>query len=199
MTYGQIKRSVLEHLNRATINGESVPPSYNGQSDDLRRIWGLVNEAVVTIRTRYKRETAVYYPKDGYRAGSLYRYELPADFYALRSGGIYRLEGGEMIPCGGARFFGRELLLGEGEYAVEYYRYPDLLPEDPEDSYEFSQDPEVLGAAMYYAAANLALAEDEFLYTALLREYEARLGRMLMPVQMVCGKVKDVYSGGEGA
>lgn len=197
MTYGEIKRRVLEHINRATINGADVPAAYNGHSDDLRRIRGLINEAVTLIRTRYAFEVAVFAPKEGEALGKLVKYALPEDFYALY-GTIYRVEAEGPVPFRGGKLLGsRHILLPKGEFLVEYKRYPDLLPEDPEDDYEYPQSAEVLDAAAYFAAAYLALTEDEFLYTALLREYEARLARMAARPWAECGRVKDAYGGEE--
>lgn len=196
MTYGSLKRRVLEHLNRATINGAEVSPAYNGQSDDLLRIPGLINEAVTVIRTQYLYEIATFLPTNGEPVGDMVKYALPEDFYAL-CGHIHQFSQGRLTPFRGGKLLGsKELLLPRGEFVVEYRRYPSLLPEDPADDYEYAQNAEVLDAAAWFAAAQLAVTEDEVLYAAALREYEKRLGRMGTPLWAECGRVADVYGGG---
>lgn len=59
MTYGELKRKVLELMDRATVAGSDISPAYNGQSDVLRRIPGLLNDAVMRIRDRIPLEDQV--------------------------------------------------------------------------------------------------------------------------------------------
>lgn len=201
MTYREIKRRVLEHINRATIAGQEVSPAYNGQSDDLMRIPGLINEAVVSIRTLARPETGVFTPEEGESMYGMKKYDLPTDFRSMKGGGVYQVKDGRLESFGGWRLFGsRAILLPEGRFLVEYCRYPDLLPEDPEEDFDYVQDVEVLYAAIYYAAANLVMPEDEFVYSALMRDYENRFARMITPVACTTGRVGDVYAsfGGDG-
>ena len=201
MTYREIKRRVLEHINRATIAGQEVSPAYNGQSDDLMRIPGLINEAVVSIRTLARPETGVFTPEEGESMYGMKKYDLPTDFRSMKGGGVYQVKDGRLESFGGWRLFGsRAILLPEGKFLVEYCRYPDLLPEDPEEDFDYVQDVEVLYAASYYAAANLVMLEDEFVYSALMRDYENRFARMIAPVACTTGNIGDVYAafGGDG-
>ena len=201
MTYREIKRRVLEHINRATIAGQEVSPAYNGQSDDLMRIPGLINEAVVSIRTLARPETGVFTPEEGESMYGMKKYDLPTDFRSMKGGGVYQVKDGRLESFGGWRLFGsRAILLPEGRFLVEYCRYPDLLPEDPEEDFDYVQDVEVLYAAIYYAAANLVMPEDEFVYSALMRDYENRFARMIAPVACTTGNIGDVYAsfGGDG-
>ena len=201
MTYREIKRRVLEHINRATIAGQEVSPAYNGQSDDLMRIPGLINEAVVSIRTLARPETGVFTPEEGESMYGMKKYDLPTDFRSMKGGGVYQVKDGRLESFGGWRLFGsRAILLPEGRFLVEYCRYPDLLPEDPEEDFDYVQDVEVLYAAIYYAAANLVMPEDEFVYSALMRDYENRFARMITPVACTTGNIGDVYAafGGDG-
>ena len=201
MTYREIKRRVLEHINRATIAGQEVSPAYNGQSDDLMRIPGLINEAVVSIRTLARPETGVFTPEEGESMYGMKKYDLPTDFRSMKGGGVYQVKNGRLESFGGWRLFGsRAILLPEGRFLVEYCRYPDLLPEDPEEDFDYVQDVEVLYAAIYYAAANLVMPEDEFVYSALMRDYENRFARMIAPVACTMGNIGDVYAsfGGDG-
>ena len=55
---------------------------------------------------------------------------------------------------------------------------PDTLPDDPSDSYELSAPEAWTRAACYYAAAYLVADENEFLYAALMNEFETHLTRI---------------------
>ena len=184
MTYKEIKRRVLEHINRASIAGSEVSPAYNCQSDDLMRIPGLINEAVVSIRTLARPETGVFVPREGESMYGMKKYDLPEDFRSMK-GGVYQVKDGQMESFGGWRLFGSRAI---------------LLPEDPEEDFDYVQDVEVLYAAIYYAAANLVMLEDEFVYSALMRDYENRFARMITPVACTTGSVGDMYAsfGGDG-
>lgn len=201
MTYREIKRRVLEHINRSTIAGQEVSPAYNGQSDDLKRIPGLINEAVVSIRTLARPDRGVFTPEEGERMYGMKKYDLPADYRSMKGGGVYQVKDGKLESFGGWKLLGnRSILLPEGKFLVEYCRYPDLLPGEPEEDFDYVQDVEVLYAAIYYAAANLVMMEDEFVYSALMRDYENRFARMIAPVACTTGSVGDVYAsfGGDG-
>ena len=87
----------------------------------------------------------------------------------------------------------RALLTPEGTFFVEYYHYPEQLPENPGDEYECGETPEVLRLACLYAAACLMRTEDEFAYTTLYGEYETRLSRMTPAVVAQVGAVSDAY------
>lgn len=201
MLYQEIKRRVLEHLNRYSIAGEVVSPAYNGQSDDLQRIPNLINDAVMGIRTTVQPITAHFYPQSEEKEHGLMKCPLPTDFRMLKGSGVWHAEKGDSLnPFRGKMLLDdKHLYLPEGEYMVEYYRYPELLPEDPGDEYEYGESREVLLAAACYAAANLAMLDDEFVYSALMQEYERRLLRMTTPPWDTVKSVTDVYGfmGGE--
>ena len=55
---------------------------------------------------------------------------------------------------------------------------PDTLPDDPGDSYDLSAPEAWTRAACYYAAAYLVADENEFLYAALMNEFETHLTRI---------------------
>lgn len=54
----------------------------------------------------------------------------------------------------------------------------DTLPDDPADEYELLAPDAWAQVACYYAAAYLVADENEFLYAALMNEYEAFLNRL---------------------
>lgn len=199
MTYGEIKRKVLEKIDRATINGAAIPASYNGQSDALQRIPGLINEAVMAICTEQHRYTGYFAPKaeEGTPFGKLIRYPLPENFYSLQGGSVFRMKGRDAQSYTRARIVGREIILPPGDFLVEYWRYPDLLPDDPADTYDYRMALEILHAAMCFAAARLVVTEDESLYNALMRDYRAWLEALDVPFWTETTKVADVYGGRE--
>ena len=199
MKYGEIKREVLEHINQYTMAGSKIAPYYNNQEDYLNRIPNLINEALVNIRTLVKPIPVVFALTEGIPYGGMMRYQLPEDFWSLRSGGVTVIRGGQFRRTNQYRLQGRQYVLvpqDGGSYTVEYYRYPEQLPTDGlTDDYELMEDLEVLQAATYYAAANLVMLEDEFAYASLYNDYESRLGR-ISPVGIGdVGDVEDVYGG----
>ena len=199
MKYGEIKREVLAHINQYTMAGSKIAPYYNNQEDYLNRIPNLINEALVNIRTLVKPIPVVFALTEGIPYGGMMRYQLPEDFWSLRSGGVTVIRDGQFRRTNQYRLQGRQYVLvpqDGGSYTVEYYRYPEQLPtEGLTDDYELMEDLEVLQAATYYAAANLVMLEDEFAYASLYNDYESRLGRISPGVTAEVGTVEDVYGG----
>ena len=58
------------------------------------------------------------------------------------------------------------------------FEEPDRLPADPPDAYELSAPFAQVQCACYYAAALLVADENEFLYSALMNEFESFLNRV---------------------
>ena len=198
MLYSEIKRETLSHVNLYTIGGGPVAASYNNQADYLNKIPHLINEALVNIRTLVKPDPVVYPLSDGQVMGDMVRYELPDDFWSLRTGGVSVIRDGRFQKTNNYRLQGKKYILvpkdAEGEYTVEYYRYPDQLPMDPQDTAELKEDIEVIQAATYYAAANLVMQEDEFAYSALYNDYESRLGRISRGITAEVEPIQDAYA-----
>ena len=197
MKYADIKRAVLSHINQYTMAGAQVAQTYNNQADYLNRIPVLVNEALVNIRTLVKPIPVVYSLDYEEPYGGMMRYELPTDFWSLRSGGVSVIRDGKFRKTNQYRLQGKKYILvpGAGSYTVEYYRYPVQLPLDNTltDSYELDEDPEVIQAATYYASAYLVLQEDEFAYATLYNDYESRLGRISPGVTAEVQPIEDSY------
>ena len=197
MKYADIKRAVLSHINQYTMAGAQVAQTYNNQADYLNRIPVLVNEALVNIRTLVKPIPVVYSLDYGEPYGGMMRYELPTDFWSLRSGGVSVIRDGKFRKTNQYRLQGKKYILvpEDGSYTVEYYRYPVQLPLDNTltDSYELDEDPEVIQTATYYASAYLVLQEDEFAYATLYNDYESRLGRISPGITAEVQPVEDSY------
>lgn len=203
MLYSEIKREVLGHIDQYTMAGSPVAASYNNQADYLNRIPVLINEGLVNIRTLVKPDPVVFQLKSFKDFGGMNRYELPDDFWALKSGGVSVIRNGRFEKTNDYRLLGKKYILTpktDANYVVEYYKYPELLPLDKTltDSYEVEEDIEVIQAATYYAAANLVMREDEFMYASLYNEYESRLSRISPGVTVEVQPVQDAYSFGAG-
>lgn len=196
MRYADIKRAVLSHINQYTMVGSPVAPSYNNQADYLNRIPTLMNEALVNIRTFVKPLPVVYDLVGGEEYGDYMRYELPSDFWSLRSGGVTIIRDGHYMKTNNYHLQGAKyILVPEGDCTIEYYRYPELLPMDGSipDDYEVNEDLEVLQTATYYVSAYLVLQEDEFAYAQLYNDYESRLARIAPRVTVENIPIKDVF------
>lgn len=198
MLYSEIKRETLGHINQYSMAGSPVAASYNNQADYLNRIPLLINEGVLNVRTLVKPEPVVFSLQSGEEYGDMIRYELPDDFWTLKTGGVTVIRDGRFQKTNNYRLQGKKYVLipkrAEGSYSVEYYKYPNKLPLKPEDDFELEEDIEVIQAATYYAAAQLVLLEDEFAYASLYNDYESRLGRITRGVTVEVQPVEDSYS-----
>lgn len=195
MEYRNIKRAVLELMDQYSVAGETVSPAYNNQSDTLRRIPGLINQAFVDIRTGPAPERNVCRLENGQRLENGWReHTLPGDFWRLCSGGVRKVSADALTPDNNYQLLGeRTILTPEGAYMVEYYHYPEQLPDDPADEYDCAETPDTIRAACLYAAACLMRGEDEFAYTTLWNEYESRLSRLTPALTAETRSVQDVY------
>ena len=199
MKYGDIKREVLSHINQYTMTGSEVAPSYNNQADYINRIPVFFNEGIMNIRTLVKPEPVVYPLTGGEIYGDMFRCQLPDDLWHVRTGGVSVFRDGRYHKTNQYLLQGRDFILtpvsNSDLYVVEYYRYPNQLPLDSSltDDYELEEDPEVLHAAAFYAAANLVMQEDEFAYASLYNDYESRLGRISPGVTAEVQPVDDAY------
>lgn len=203
MNYAEIKRETLAHIRQYSIAGSPIASSYNNQADYLNRIPQLINEGLVNIRTLVKPDPVVYpLTKDGEEYGNMTRYELPEDFWSLKTGGVTVIRDGHFQKTNNYRLQGKKYILipkdAEGEYTVEYYRYPPKLPLSPADDFEVEEDIEVIQAATYYAAAQLVLHDDETVYAYLYNDYESRLSRIGPGVSVEVTPVQDAYLFGMG-
>lgn len=198
--YKELEREVLELINQYSIAGESVSPAYNNQADYLARIPNLLNSALMDIRTGPIPARASATLRDGADVGGGWvRYPFPDDCWRILSGGVFRLSSDRPPePAAQFRFIGNAVILPQGEFAVEYFRYPPHIPSPPISNYMVQEDDDILHAAALYAAAQLVMMEDEFTYAALSNEYETRIVRMRPPVTAEISSVTDRYHDGYG-
>jgi hypothetical protein len=125
-----------------------------------------------------------------------YSAKLPEDFWRLRTGGIEKLESdGRYHRTNNYKLRGKNRLVfpEKAFYRIEYYRYPQQLPLDPADDDELTEDPDVLQAAIVYAAANLVMYDDEHAYAVLYNDYESRLSRLVTGPDIEVHTVEDSY------
>ena len=195
MQYGEIRRGVLELIDQYSVAGILVSPAYNQQSDALRRIPGFINQALFDIRTGPYPERNVCRLEHGETLSNGWKqHALPGDFWRLCSGGVRKLsDDGPELTNEYQLLGGKTLLTRDGVYMVEYYHYPEQLPEDPPDEYECDESPETIRIACLYAAACLMRTEDESAYATLFQEYESRLSRLTPAFVADVHAVRDVY------
>lgn len=199
MRYADIKRAVLSHIDQYSMTGDVIQPTYNSQGDYLNRIPIFINEALVNIRTTFKPSPIVVPLENGEDGGRFITYSLPSDFWSLRSGGVFKVNGGRFEKTNEYRLSGRGKIIvpsrEKGQYFIEYYRYPMQLPLDGSltDDFEVDEDIDVIQAATYFAAAQLVIREDEFMYATLYNEYDGRLSRLTNGVSAEVHPVEDAY------
>lgn len=198
MLYSEIKREVLSRINRYSKAGTPIAATYNNQEDYLNRIPIFVNSGIVNIRTTTRRLlTSAILTEAEDTFGGMARYVLPEDFYQLKTGGVSIVRNGSLEKTNNYRLSGRTHILvpitTDADFVVEYYRYPDLLPLSPKGDFNFPEDVDVLQCACTYAAAQLAMYDDEFMYTALYNDYEAQLTRLSNGVDAEVHIIEDAY------
>ena len=192
MTYGEIKRAVLEQINQRSIAGELVADDYNNQSDYVSRIPNLITQAVTHIRTSVCPERNVFPVEQNGQKWEAVR--LPSDCRRIVTGGIREVTDSGPRATNNYHLLGdRQIWFPPGEYLVEYEVYPRQLPAAPVDAYDFMEEPEVLQAAIYYAAAHLVRMDDAFSYQALYNEYQERLAALVPAPSAEIVPIEDVY------
>lgn len=208
MTFGQLKKRVMQFVFSESIAGTEIPETYNNQADYLRMIPGLANDGMMYIATTVKRipafvELSTLRKED---KGTHYLYVLPGNFWRMNNGGLIWQRPCEDGPFAYDRFHGYRLYGNNrlmvpkntpnlDQVLVEYYRYPHTVDEETEDDTELDNTRETHEALPYYIAAQLVLYDDPFRYSALWNAFETRLGRITEPVTTEYSRVDDAYFG----
>ena len=196
MTYGQMKHMVLQLLDRYSVAGEEVALTYNGQGDLIARIPALTRDCLYYMATSVRRLRTTAELRDPEEFGDMQIYTLPEDFYQA-AGAPVRLEDGK--ACANYRMAGDRMLMipstDRSRYYLEYFRYPCVPGEDPEDDDFLDCPPEAWAAVAYYVAAHLMMDEDPHLHAVLHNEFEMKLARLQEGVRMQPGLTADVYGG----
>jgi len=199
LNYGQVKDQVLKLLNQYTRAGAPVTDSYNNQLDYLKRIPSLVNDALMEIATTARKIPAVLTLSSLPRSvvGDQARYELPEDFYQFVSGSVVTTTTGKLLHTNCFSTQGRKTLLvpkdEAGDYTISYYRYPTLLPENPDDGAELDNEPETHQAIPFYVASFLVAHDDAFLCSLFSNKYADKLAKMFAGITTEVRPVDDAY------
>ena len=201
MTYQWARNFTLELINQRSIAGAEIAPSYNNQADYLKKIARLLDDAALQAAAGAGAMRAVK-PLSELEVGQLGQwrsYTLPEDCRRLVC--LLRTDGPRLQKYHRYRLVGDDKIAVparlDGELAVEYFRYPRLLGEDPEEEAELDNTVEVQTALPYYAAAMLVLGDDAFAYATLMNQFESRLARVGRGPQAEWETVEDAYSAEE--
>lgn len=137
MRYGEVCNAALQLMNQYSLAGDTIPRSYNNQSDYYGRMAQLVDDAMMVIAEGPRRIRAVKKLdcEHGKEQGPYLRYVLPEDLMEVIPGGlfVYSPEGTrrplEMhYQTGYDRLDERRILLprelAKQEVWLEYYRRP---------------------------------------------------------------------------
>lgn len=208
MNYGQLKRMTMQLVFSESIAGTEIPETYNNQADYLRMIPALANDGMVYIATTVKRipEMVPLSDLEMEEKGSYNLYILPKNFWRMHNGGIVwphpGIDGNIIFErYHWYRLYANDKLLvprnvpNLDEMMVEYYRYPAMLGNEPNDGVELDNTPETHMALPYYVAAQLVLYDDPFRYSALWNAFETRLGRITEPITTEFNQMDDAYGG----
>ena len=207
MTYGQVKRQSLELIFSESIAGTPIQSTYNNQADYERMIPGLVNDCQMYIGTTVKKIPAMVPLESLIKNDSDPNFDiflLPENCFQMMNGGlvfahkqndfhevanrvhhIYRLYGGNQLwlPKGkGANLY------------LEYWRYPDQLPNDPDDETPLDNTPDVHAVIPYWVAAQAVMYDDAFRHATLYNTFEDRIARLKPnPTFVEDARTEDVY------
>ena len=199
MNYAKARDITLQLINHYSVGGARIADTYNGQSDYLKRIPNLLNDAAMQAATT----TAPIRVLDDLKNlrcddnGAWMVYTLPENCWQMCSGGLIQYDGESFRRFHGYHPVGSNKIAVPkdltGEVQVEYFRYPRMLSESPKDEDELDNTPAVQLALPFYAAAQLVMQEDSFSFAALSNEFESRLARLAERPHTDCNIVENVY------
>lgn len=200
MTYGQIRDRALQLIDQYSMAGQTVALSYNNQADYVKKIPGLINDALELLFTTYRRIRAsaalptlsrvMFGPNDAY--------VLPDDFWQMSSAGMVTFDdNGGIVRWHKYHMLEERMFVLDGEapfpLIVEYYRHPRLLGDNPKDTDNLDGPIEMQMVIPYYVAAHLVLLDNSFAYATLYNEFEARAQRLIELPQAEVNIVEDRY------
>ncbi len=205
MTYGELKRRVLNLIFSYSIAGDEIELTYNNQEDYVNQIPGLLNTCQSYI---YQ----VKHIEDSIKLEDLQMEELDNDtvLYHLPDDCL-KVVPGLIIPRGRSHgdifhrftryklFGGNKMLCPKGlpeGTILEYQKRSVPVPEGVKDNFVLKNPDEVNDIIPFYIAAFVVLYDDPFRYSALYNEFETRLQRlMLNPAYVEDNHIQDVYGG----
>ena len=206
MTYGEIRDASLKLIHQYSLAGEEIPETYNNQSDYIKRIPQLVDDAMWLIASGPRRlRTAKVLDRDRAKdQDGMNRFILPEDLMDIIPGGLFVVERGEYhYDTSFVRLDEKRILLPHyirGSVWLEYYRRPESVQEGvkkgeelPDDDYELDNSYETHRCIPYYVAAHLIMQDDAFLYASLYNEWQNMLGNLVEAPQPHRGIIEDAY------
>ena len=205
MNYGQLRDYALQLIRQYTIAGQPYAPTYNNQQDYLNQIPNLLNDALVTIATTFRRRDASVEldPEDGEIVGNYRRFALPEDLLDVKTNGLFIVNPDYEHPqteyVRGYKLMPPDYILVPKHInkilQLDYYRRPQLVTTPmPADDEPIDATLPEQNCAAYYVAAHLVMHDNEFLYAALYNEFETK-GARLAPVPTVeVGYMDDAYA-----
>lgn len=199
MRYVELKNQVLKLLNQYSIAGDEIADTYNNQDDYLKRIPALANDCIMELATTARKIPATICTADMEKEeiGAQVIYTLPADFFQFKSGDTLRISDNITLHTNVYMIHGQYKLIipkcEDGKYVLTYYRYPHLLPEEPDDNDEIDNVPETHYAIPYYVCSFLAVHDDSFQYAAFRNTYADKVDRMMPDITAEVKPVDDAY------
>lgn len=210
MTYGQVKKQSLELIFSESIAGTPIQSTYNNQADYERMIPGLVNDGMTYIATTVKKIPAMRKLEELIQDHSNENFDiflLPEDCFEMMNGGLVlahkKNDFGEIanrVHKNYRLYGGNQLWLPKGQGTnlyLEYWRYPELLPDDPDDDTPLDNTPDTHACIPYWVAAQAVMYDDAFRHATLYNTWEDRLSRLRPnPTFIEDSRVEDVYGFG---
>ena len=113
MTYKQLRDDTLRLLDRFSVAGGEVSPTYNNQADILKRLPSLLNDGQMLIATTVRPITELMElkPYSAVRMGKWLRFILPEDFYRVSGRGLAVVQGDDCFRSHEFQLLGSAALL----------------------------------------------------------------------------------------
>lgn len=204
MTYQWVRDAALKLIGQYSVAGQEISVSYNNQADYINRIASLADDGQVYIATTAGKIRTVV-PVDTLECmeqGAWRVYTLPEDCWQLCS--VLRDSDTLLQRYHRYRRLGDDGIAipktVEGLLFIEYYRYPHLLGDMPDETALLDNTLAAQMALPYYIAAHLVMHDNAFAYSALYNEFESRLARLNAGVETELGFVEEscaVWENGE--
>lgn len=197
MNLKECRDEALKLIERYSVSGQTIALSYNGQSDYVLRMNGLINDALMTIATTVKKIDAEYKVAQSTDVEDDWvEYAMPDDFYErANAGAVYlnnkKLRGTDYIWKSSSKFLVKSEL--EGTISVMYARYPVKITAATNETTELDNSKDTHIAIPYYVAAMLTQQDNPYLSATLYNIYETKLTRISEGVQVEPAPIEDVY------
>ncbi len=198
MTLGSLKIRVLSLLDRAFLDGEALPESYNGQADLVKRIPIIAADGLVILASGVCPlwESLDYTPDNCSPFGEgLVSLSLPPDRIRSLPIRLFSEKGEEL--CFGIR--GDRVIVKSppGVFSLCYGRLPVLPDENSTDDFPLDCAPELIAPLGFYVAAIIAESFDASLSSVLMGRFDALSSGLREAPWASSEEIKDVF-GGEG-